>query len=446
MYPIDGSDTLILGRSDLNGKQIFVDRCSDQKRAVLKKALSSLNLSEHQILVRNETAAGDPHGVVGPCDLEGASRVPFGDSSTPSTVSIHSCFLVLKYLTGLVLFFFSGCAIASAVHLGKDNRHYAVDLARLMPPEVPSSRYSHMAFQFRSEFVLTNPDPLNSDMFSGFNYYNSIITGPSKDLQAFETAQIRLWGLVQELASILDQVTDVEELDALFCATQDNIRSLRSRLHRRGINVRQLVPRSVALPHFDLTILCTADEIHWLASIPLQDYHSPATVTSRDGHSNVAVRSLRPSCLYDGPRKSIFCCDVLCREGASPHYTNPLLRADTGDISQIRSGNADFFGDIFSKVVAKYDYHGNGHRLKRFSVILESLQDVPSSFPPLEREDISAAVSDILKSSDIASNLMRRFRIDLNQDGASFRPLTKSLSVRLMLRHLLFISHIVHVF
>ena len=112
-----------------------------------------------------------------------------------------------------------------------------------------------MAYQFRSEFVLTNPDPLNSDMFSGFNYYNSIIAGPSKDLLAFEMAQKRLWHRVKEFASILDQVTDSEELDALFCETQDDIRSLRSRLHRRGINVRRLLlpPLSASLIlHFHL--------------------------------------------------------------------------------------------------------------------------------------------------------------------------------------------------
>lgn len=69
LYPIDGNDTLILGRCDLDGKQIFVDRCDAAKRAILKEALGSLNLSEHQILVRKEFSA-DAHGVVGPCDLE----------------------------------------------------------------------------------------------------------------------------------------------------------------------------------------------------------------------------------------------------------------------------------------------------------------------------------------------------------------------------------------
>lgn len=96
-----------------------------------------------------------------------------------------------------------------------------------------------MAYQFRAEFVRSNPDPLNSDMFSGFNYYDSVLSGPSKDMKVFEDAQSRIWTSVREFAAALDTVQEVAEIGALFCDSQDDIRSLRSRMHRRGINVCQ---------------------------------------------------------------------------------------------------------------------------------------------------------------------------------------------------------------
>ncbi len=97
----------------------------------------------------------------------------------------------------------------------------------------------------------------------------------------------------------------------------------------------------------------------------------------------------------------------------------------------IERGNYNFnFQDIFNKIVLKYDYHANGHRIKRFSHILEDLYDAPSSFPPAERENVSQVVKDLLSSTDIASILLQRFRIVQKDGSFTFNPLTKSLSVR----------------
>jgi hypothetical protein len=59
-------------------------------------------------------------------------------------------------------------------HIGKDNRAYLVDFARLWPPTTPRSgvKGDFLVNQMRPEFVKTYKIPLCPDSFSGFGIEN----------------------------------------------------------------------------------------------------------------------------------------------------------------------------------------------------------------------------------------------------------------------------------
>lgn len=113
-----GPDTLVYGSAD-GGANIFAI-CSEMN--VRMKLISSiLNLGGHYVWNLDHT---EKTYVYGPVDIEG--------------------------------------------HLGRDDRFYILDAARLFPPCIPVAglRGCHLYRLFRPEFVKNNPVPLCSDAYS----------------------------------------------------------------------------------------------------------------------------------------------------------------------------------------------------------------------------------------------------------------------------------------
>lgn len=120
------------------------------------------------------------------------------------------------------------------VHKGLDGFHYMIDFARTFPPEAPGENAHPQSIFYRllrPELVRTNPKPLSSDAFSGWQSGDTQSEEMNEDV---EEATKRLFDTVipsYPLSSFL-----AHDFQALFRSEVCNI----SDVHRRGINLRHL--------------------------------------------------------------------------------------------------------------------------------------------------------------------------------------------------------------
>jgi len=113
-------------------------------------------------------------------------------------------------------------------HLGNDGRLYAVDLARMFPPETPNTKFFPGGFLFRllrPELVRAFPKALSSDAFSGFGRDNA----ETHNNEVREATSFLHNTVIPNFASYLDS-----------SSTPLSIEQILVHLHRNGINIRFL--------------------------------------------------------------------------------------------------------------------------------------------------------------------------------------------------------------
>lgn len=119
------------------------------------------------------------------------------------------------------------------IHCGLDGRYYALDTARLYPPDansaVGSAHNFHLYRCLRRELVLNNPDPLSSDSFSPFG----------KDRKNEHDEEVLTASLSITNVKIPALVKDLDRLFRLV-SVRDVEFSTAGILHERGINVRYI--------------------------------------------------------------------------------------------------------------------------------------------------------------------------------------------------------------
>lgn len=121
-------------------------------------------------------------------------------------------------------------------HIGKDNRTYLLDCARLWPPATPRSgvKGDFLVNLLRPEFVKSSPIPLSPDSFSGFGLENK-----QKHNDEIRQATTRLeQEVVPEYASKIDEHYLASSIT--YSYSTSIIENLLSDMHRHGINFRYL--------------------------------------------------------------------------------------------------------------------------------------------------------------------------------------------------------------
>jgi hypothetical protein len=115
------------------------------------------------------------------------------------------------------------------IHEGSDGRIYALDLARLLPPETNVGRYGYLFRLFRSEFMKTYPKRLSSDAFNS----NSVTdTEPYENITVFpDEVEATNWLRNDIIPTAAMKFTDENQKDAA---------TLKSFMHEKGINLRYL--------------------------------------------------------------------------------------------------------------------------------------------------------------------------------------------------------------
>eukprot|EP01103_Thecamoeba_quadrilineata_P005102 TRINITY_DN14950_c0_g1_i1.p1 TRINITY_DN14950_c0_g1~~TRINITY_DN14950_c0_g1_i1.p1 ORF type:complete len:1069 (+),score=222.14 TRINITY_DN14950_c0_g1_i1:25-3231(+) len=115
-------------------------------------------------------------------------------------------------------------------HLGHDGKLYALDAARMLPPETPNRRLqgSFLYRLLRPEFVSRYHTALSSDAFTKFGEHLSEV----HDREVLEANQCLLEKSVPDFARM------IASLD--FNSTAHDISWLLEELHRSGINIRHL--------------------------------------------------------------------------------------------------------------------------------------------------------------------------------------------------------------
>ena len=118
------------------------------------------------------------------------------------------------------------------IHCGRDGRYYALDTARMLPPDGNTDlglpRNAHLFRQLRSELLLSNVDPLSSDALSLFGRDRK----QEHDEEVLRAAKRIVEQCIPQLIGDMDRV-----------ARQWNVRNIEDMgqlLHERGINVRYL--------------------------------------------------------------------------------------------------------------------------------------------------------------------------------------------------------------
>ena len=172
------NDTLVYGSSD--GGQIV---CSSFQAMndVMRQCGKVLNLKGHLAGVGENKKF-----IYGPCDLEG--------------------------------------------HLGHDGRLYAIDLARLFPPETPKKSITGASYLFRllrPELVRKFPKPLSSDAFTMFGIHDS----EKHDAEVRQASEYLHNVVIPEFANCLSNDHDNHNI---------SIDDIIIKLHRAGINIRYL--------------------------------------------------------------------------------------------------------------------------------------------------------------------------------------------------------------
>jgi hypothetical protein len=145
-------------------------------------------------------------------------------------------------------------------HLGRDNRFYVVDTARVMPPAPPRDRYRCVSIYncvrstdcltserfrksntilyrlLRPELVKANPVPLCADSFSGFYLQNR-----ERHNDEVAAAVERLEKtLIPDFASQFELQFLQKHSEEEYEPSDEDFVSLINSLHRNGINVRYL--------------------------------------------------------------------------------------------------------------------------------------------------------------------------------------------------------------
>ncbi len=177
LLPIHPADTLVLGSSNA-GEVVFAEDWAVDKFAPLGRAL---NLKKHLIAHQQ---------LWGPFDLEG--------------------------------------------HLGRDQRFYLLDFARLFPPELPAAnekRNTHLFHLLRPELCRSHPIPLCSDAFSFASQHDAA----QHEREVFEATQRLHRFVIPEYARWLLCQNEIpsEHYPSEF--------SFNTSLHSRGINMRHLL-------------------------------------------------------------------------------------------------------------------------------------------------------------------------------------------------------------
>jgi hypothetical protein len=188
VLPIDDS-TLVYGSSD--GGNLVVASL-DVMNDVMSKCSRVLNLKGHVAGIGVNTKF-----IYGPCDLEG--------------------------------------------HLGHDGRLYAIDLARLFPPETPNSSIpgGFLYRLLRPELVRTFPKPLSSDAFTLFGKHDS----DTHDSEVRQATEFLHHHVIPEFAKSLNLTPPNSSIA---------IEELLEKLHRSGINIRFLGEVRMHLAHLGL--------------------------------------------------------------------------------------------------------------------------------------------------------------------------------------------------
>ena len=111
------------------------------------------------------------------------------------------------------------------VHQGGDGHIYAIDAARLMPPDLNIEKPNSIFYQhFRPEFMKCYKKPLNSDAYSRFGILGKEI----HNKEALEASRVLREERVPKFASTLKIPADKEQ----------NLNWVGSEMRRKGINAR----------------------------------------------------------------------------------------------------------------------------------------------------------------------------------------------------------------
>jgi len=219
VLPIRGKQTLIYGSSDAG----FHLEDSKLGSNLVKRAAEALNLRKHPVRIRSK-------------------RHQLKMIQLPADMEVH--------------------------HVEEKNRFYAVDFARLFPPQPPRGVMSRLVdeslgfeesnpkissplspisrkgdilvFLLRPEFVRSLKKPLSSDAFSRFAHRTSSGERNEYDLDVIEATKFLLDDVVPSLARELDQEFDSEVEDRTFEVMNAKGREITRRFHKKGVNMRFL--------------------------------------------------------------------------------------------------------------------------------------------------------------------------------------------------------------
>lgn len=136
------------------------------------------------------------------------------------------------------------------VHIGTDNRYYAIDFSRIMPPEYRRKRSPghNLVYRLRPEFVRKYPLPLSSDAYSGMGNHNS-------EIHNTEVKEATMYLIHECLSKFKDKFeqhlkyekinSNILGLSGLENVLKENVYKkaqtmLISEMHREGLNLRYM--------------------------------------------------------------------------------------------------------------------------------------------------------------------------------------------------------------